>query len=899
MDKLLIATKLHIPPAHAECISRPQLFTLLEQGLQVPFTLISAPAGFGKSTLLASWLQTRRPDLKTAWLSLDESDSEPDFFWRYFIASLQTCLPELGHTAQTMLAAPSAPDMPTILTSLINELAALNTPLLWVLDDYHRIQNPQIHENLKFLLDHLPASIHLVLLTREDPPFGLARRRARRQLVEIRAADLRFNLNETRDFLLDMCKLHLTPAQIDLLEQRTEGWVTGLQMAALSLQGRDPAQFFASFTGDDRYIADYLIEEVLQRQPETLREFLLKTSILERLSAPLCAALTGDPAAAREQLDTLERTNLFLVPLDNRREWYRYHHLFAALLRQRLPASHSPDEIAALQRSASAWYESQGMIAEAITHARLIPDEKRVWRLLLTYAGLFFEQGRLPQLVEFANALPVEFRQESPALSATVAWAALATSTFKTAQDWLKAIEAHFGLSAEAAIQDPALDPLQRAALLEVLVIRLHLPDTPPTPQHVLAIRDQLNNLPPEQICLFTSIASLKPVISFNLGLFGENMGQTAQAAADFDEAIHQSRQQANWHLFHLARAHFASLQTAMGQLHAARQTYEQALAEDPTLNASPNTSLLYAGLGALYYEWNDLAAAEKYYKEGLELARLWNQWESLVPISLGLARLKQRAGRTAEALALLEKLGKPPYEAMHLPLDTYKTLLRALTGSQASAAAWLEAQASVQFEPGPNNETVLLDLADLLLALQRPEQAGELLQKLYRYAQHTGRIYSQVRAAAALARVQAIQGQTSQAVNNLLVVLPLARPEGYLSTFIDEGESMRRLLLETRGKIQAPELRQYLDQILAAFGTGENTPKPEISTGLPDLSEREREILSLVAAGLSNQEIANRLIISITTVKTHVSNIFNKLGVTSRIQAVACAETLGLLPKH
>jgi LuxR family maltose regulon positive regulatory protein len=899
MPAPLIATKLHIPFAHADLIPRPQLYQRLEAGLRVPLTLVSAPPGFGKSMLVAGWVQSRTPGLQAAWLSLDESDNAPDMFWRYFIAALQIIHARLGETAQAMLFAPGAPDMPTILTTLINELAALEDSLLLILDDYHLIQAPAIYENLKFLLDHLPANVHIALLTREDPPLGLARRRARRQMVEIRAVDLRFDTHETTDFLNGTSHLMLTPSQIETLEQRTEGWVTGLQMAALSLQGRDPAQFFASFTGDDRYIADYLIEEVLQRQPEPVRDFLLKTSILERLSAPLCTAVTRTENT-RELLDTIERANLFLIPLDNHREWYRYHHLFAELLRQRLRETCPAETISSLHRAASNWYEQERDIPAAIRHARQIPDENRARQVLERYVGVFFQQGALPQLVELAQLIPSAERENLPRVCAAVAWAALATNHFDAMDSWLQAIERHFALPAETALSNPDLDPARRAALLEVLVIRLQLPAYPPTAERVAALRSQIDALSPEQPCLFNVVGNLKPVIAYNQGLLAENGGTTARAASAYDDTMTLSLGRGNRYLYHLGRAHLAGIQTALGQLHAARQTCEQGLAENAALSASPYLSLLHAHLGTLFYEWNDLPAAEGHFNAGLPLARTWNVWESRVPITLGLARIQQRAGNFKAALALLDELGANPNEGLVLTIQAYTALLQFLSGDRAAPTAWLAAKmANASLEATPINEAGLLDMARLLILLQRPAEAAALLEGVSAAAQTGGRTHTVICAGMIQVKALVTLGKTPNALAKLLELLPMAALEGYISTFVDEGEVLRQLLHEARGKVPA-ELRAYVEQVLAAFSPGENQPiKRETGYGAPELSDREREILSLVAEGLSNQDIAKRLVISITTVKTHVGNIFNKLGVTSRIQAIARAEGLGLLPRR
>jgi LuxR family maltose regulon positive regulatory protein len=708
-------------------------------------------------------------------------------------------------------------------------------------------------------------------------------------------------------------RLALTSAQIETLEQRTEGWITGLQMAAFSLKDRDSARFFESFTGDNRYIADYLIEEVLQRQPEALRQFLLKTSIFEQLTAPLCAAVTG-AENSREYLDTLERANLFLVPLDHHREWYRYHTLFAELLRQRLRETSSAEQISRLHRAASSWYESQRDIPSTVHHLRLVPDELQAWRVLQRYVGTFFQSGALPQLAELASAVPAAQREKFPALCAAAAWATLASNHFNAVDGWLKAIERYFAMPAEAALSDTPLDVARRAGLLEVLVIRLHLPAYPPSVERVAAIRDQLNALPPDQPCLFNIIANLKPVIAFNQGLLAETSGDAAAAASAFEETLTLSRERGNRYLYQLGRAHLAGIQAALGQLIASRETCEQGLLENPDLGASPYLSLLHARLGALYYEWNDLPAAEEHFTTGLSLARLWNMWESSVPLTLGRARLKQRKARLKQgiadfnaALRLVDDLASQPIENLVLTIEAYKALLQAVSGNHHAPAAWLAArQTEGALDPSPANETALLDVARTLILLERPADAETILEKVSAISLAGGRMLTNLRAGVILAKALAIQGKMSNALALLLEILPLTAPESYISTFVDEGEIMRQLLQQVRSKLadrlagSSADLRAYIERVLAAF-TPRDQPseqRPAVFGGM-ELSEREREILSLVAKGLSNQEIAHKLVISITTVKTHIGNIFNKLGVVNRIQAIARAEGLGLLPRH
>jgi len=900
----LIATKFHIPPSRTNLVIRPRLRTLLGNGARQPLTLVSAPSGFGKTMLVSDWTHSQS-GMQVAWLSLDESDNQPSVFWHYFVAALQRVQPNLGETAQAMLNSPDSPAIEAILATLVNELAALGDPLLLVLDDYHILQSPEIHHGLRFFIDHQPANFHLMVLTREDPPLDLARRRARHQMVEIRAADLRFNVDEAAMFLKNTMGLSLLPEQITTLEHRTEGWIVGLQMAGLSLQGRDPQDFFRSFKGDDRYIADYLAEEVLQRQPEPVRTFLLKTSILERMCASLCEALTGKMDDEKEGgfqpiLDYLDRANLFIVPLDNRREWYRYHHLFAEFLRQYMIRVLPADEIASLHRFAAAWFEAHGDIQPAIRHARQIPDTKRVAQLLQRNVEEFFAKGELPRFYKLAQALPPAQREAYPSLSMAVAWAGLASS--QPIEPWLQSIERHFSLHAEAALDDAGLDITRRAALLEVLIVRLQTPFDVPQRQdraRLLAIQHNLDALPPDQLCLFNTAAALKPVIAFDLGLDAEKTGEADLAARSFSEAIAVARQAQNTHLFQLAIAHLANIQTAQARLHAAFRTHEQALAQGARLErvTSPYAALAHAGLGALYYEWGDLRKAEKHLEEALPLARSWHQWESLIPLTLWRARIKYRLGEKQNALEILDELADPPVEGMLLPLEAKRAVWQAQNGDSSPALRWLAANGlAPTTEPAPLNEAVLLEVARILGLVGQLDESIALTRAIVTSAEAGGRIHIAIQGYVILAKAFATQGNIAQALIPLDEALRLAEPEGYLSTFVDEGDPIRRLL----SKLPAESKRKaYADTILAGFGgEGEPSARQKTPGGLFDLlSDREREVLRLMADGLSNQDIAENLFISISTVKTHVGNIFNKLGVNSRTQAIARAETLGLLP--
>ena len=931
----LIETKFSIPPARPNLVVRARLNGLLEAGARLPLLLVSAPPGFGKTTLVAAWLHGHLHEAACGWLSLDEADNQPVTFWRYLAAAVQHTQPGLGETAQAMLASSQSPALETVATMLINELAALRTPLILVMDDYHIIRSKEIHASLNFLLDHLPNNVHLALLSREDPPLGLARRRARQQIVEVRASDLRFRAEETGSFLQNVMGLTLDPRQVTVLEERTEGWIAGLQMAGLSLQGRDPQAFLKSFAGVDRYIADYLVEEVLQRQPRGVREFLLKTSVLEVLSAPLCAALLEnaplDLPGEDESLESpytamlgyLERTNLFLVPLDDSREWYRYHHLFAQLLRQRLVQVYGPAEKAALHHRASDWFEAQHDPGRAIRHARQIPDYPRLVELIEAHAGTFFLNSEILQFLEWVNEVPVELYPAHPMLCMAAAWASLATNQFKEAAQWLEQIEKVLGHTAETVLSGEKLSLAVQAALLEVLLVRLRLDEaalgSERTRRELLQIRQMIYDLPGGQACLFNTIALLRPVAAFNLGLSCEMAGDVQAAGKAYGEAAFFARQLANSHVLLLALAHLANAQAANGNLQAARQAYQDALAESGVQGGanSPFAALAHVGLGHLAYEWNDLPGAEASYQAALNLARPWQNWESLVPATQGLSRVQRAWGDPAAALRTLDQLTTPwgwqPAPGLALPLEVYRALLLVQTGSRAEAAAWLRRSAYASGMPAcaePNlvNEMALLELARLLMLLERPAEAIDLAARVMRSADASGRQPAAIHARVLLAKTEAAQGNLEQATGTLEEALRLAQAEGYLRVFLDEGETIRRLLGALRVKLgPAGPLAGTVRRILAAFepvaegveATQATAPQMGERAWVDPLSERENEILRLVAQGLTNQAIADRLVISLTTVKTHVGNIFLKLGVNNRTQAIARAETLGLLPRR
>jgi len=479
MTTPLLQTKLYIPPVRPNLVSRPRLIERLNEGMTRRLTLISAPAGFGKTTLLSEWVAgSGRP---VAWLSLDEGDNDPVRFLAYFVAAVQTT-PSLseagvGESALAVLQSPQPPPVEAILTALINEIATIPKPFILVLDDYHVIEAQPIHDALIFLLDHLPPQMHLSLATRSDPFLPLSRLRARGQMTDIRADDLRFSPQETTTFLNQVMGLALSGDQVAILESRTEGWIAGLQLAALSIRGQDDtARLISAFAGDDRYIGDYLVDEVLARRPKGTRDFLLQTSILDRLTGPLCDAVPGNEDG-QNVLKKLERANLFIVPLDNRRRWYRYHHLFADLLRQRLEESTTLQDIESLHQRASQWYEENDFLIEAVEHKLAAGNHEDVMRLIEQGAGEIFQRSQLNTLTKWWARLSRELVTSRPRLCMIYAWAWLATGHPEEAESCLQAIEQALGTEMGDLERDGAgaMDPAVQAALVEVAVVRAQL----------------------------------------------------------------------------------------------------------------------------------------------------------------------------------------------------------------------------------------------------------------------------------------------------------------------------------------------------------------------------------------------------------------------------------------
>lgn len=910
MLNALLSTKLYVPAPRPQNVPRPHLVQKINTGLHSGrrLTLLSAPAGFGKTSLVSEWLASS--SLLAAWLALDEGDNDPHRFWRYVTAALQTLQPNLGQGLALGLQAPHPPTLTALITSLINDLNGLPHPLVLVLDDYHLLENGQIHESLNFFIDHLPACVHMVIITRSDPPLQLSRRRGRGELIEVRAADLRFNREETARFLNEVMQLDLSSGEIQSLEQRTEGWVTGLQMAGLSLAGvADKPGFVRAFSGDDRYVADYLIEEVLAHQSAPIQQFLFKTSALERLSAPLCDFLM-DVDNSQAILNDLERANLFIFPLDNRRQWFRYHPLFANLLRQRLQQNSGKEALNDLRLKASTWFEHNEQIVEAIEMSLAAHSIERTADLLDKYAGLLFFIGDLVALLKWGSLLPDAALKARPALIMALGWAASATGQPALAGVYAKMIQEKFNLSLDdfLSMEDiSTLEPLTRSALIETTVLCSRLAVDQFDVERLRRMANRvLPYLTPErdsQPHLFNTPSNLRPPLVYFLGWLNLIGGDLKQAAHMLSDAAESALQQDNIHIVALALGQLGQVYTLQGQLHQAEEQFNQAVATSqahPELR-TPYFSQAWLGLASLAYEHNDLVRAETCAQKALELGMMWQSSEQLYPIYLLLMRLCVVNKDWAKLETLRQCVLQMPAEFLRTVNTSLACFLAWIADRQGQSEAlrhWAET-----YQLADNTILFIQEIEETLparslLLAGKLEETARLLDKHLanlKASQSQGRLMDWM---VIQAMLHLAQDRPDDAQATLLEVLPLAQPQGYLRLFVDEGQPMHHLLEKMTPGLPPP-LKKYVKNILSAFSNDIPMAQNHAQDSLIEpLSEREIEVLTLMVGGISNADMAARLYVTVNTVKKHITNIFNKLAVENRLQAVEKGRQLGIIPK-
>lgn len=882
--RLLLTTKLNLPPLRAEIVSRTRLVERLGDNLLQDgkfgrrLTLISAPAGYGKTTLAMDWLITLSPTplpegapsgddngqgVRATWLSLDEADNDPRRFITYLIATLQQIDKSIGQAASATLQSPQPPPDELMITSLVNEIASVSQSFLLILDDYHVIHTPPIHHQLAFLLDHQPDNLHLVITTREDPLLPISRLRARGHMLEIRQDDLRFTAEETAEFLKTVMGLDLSTDEIAALERRTEGWIAGLQLAALSMQGRDDLKgFVQAFTGSSRFILDYLIEEVFEKQSPDVKDFLLKTSILERLSGPLCDAV-AEKRNSQELLEVLEQANLFIIPLDQSRVWYRYHRLFADLLRNRLRASSFAES--ELHQRASQWYENNNYPSDAIQHALAAQDWVHAADLITAISESMLKRGEMITIIGWFESLPEEMLQANPKLCFDYCWSLLLAGRFDVAAPLLEQVE-------QTAKDIPEF-------LGEVFAAQAYLARG--QGDHALMVEKSQKAL----ALLPESSITSRGIVAVNLGLAYWHMGQMGAAEKVLAEALDAGRATGNHYAALTALIFQGRVLAVRGQLYEAKGYFESAIEQG---NEIPVNALAYMDLATLHYEWNELDVSESHLEKAIALCKRGHNDEFLVGSLMIESRLRVAQGDlegAEEALGQARELVR----SKNIPAHTAERV-------DVAQARYLLAKG----DPIGELEQILTEKVDchpfyrflgVTKALVLPENhARAYLDGLSQAARANEWGYGLI----AVRALQAAQAETQEkALEFLTEALELAEGGGYIRTFVEVGENLIPLLREAAGRGISPD---YVGQILVVMAGKADITRADQSSLVEPLSERELEVLQLVTEGMSNREIAEQLIISTGTAKTHVHNLCGKLGVRNRTEAAMKAKELHLV---
>lgn len=884
----ILATKLHFPPLRQNAIPRPGLVSRLRAGASGKLTLVSAPAGFGKTTVVSEWMTCS--ELPSAWLSLDAGDSDPKRFLTYLVTALQRVSADLGKGVLVALESPQPPPLDTMLSGLINEIAALadTDSLILVLDDYHLVDAEPVDAALTYLLEYLPPQLHLVVVTREDPRLSLAQLRARGQLTELRAKDLRFSSTETTGFLNQAMGLSLSAADITALESRTEGWVAGLQLAALSMRNHEDTHgFIQSFTGSHHYVLDYLVEEVLNQQPLHIQRFLLHTSILDRMCLPLCKAVLGQDLGNSEEpmLEALERANLFIVPLDNERRWYRYHHLFAQLLRQRLPHSlqatgaavDGDQALAELHLRASQWYEDNGQDIEAFHHATVAHDISRALHLIESRGlPLQFRGGAVP-ILSWLETLPKRELDKRPVL-----WITWASALLMLGQ---VAGVAEKAQAAEDALPDQEPDAATCDLIGRIASIRASVGVT----QHrlddiITQSRRALEYLSPNNLPVRASI-------SWTLGYAYHLQGDRVAASQAYSEAVSNCLAVGHKMIATMATLGLGQVQEVENLLHPAAATFLQALelAGDPP---PPPLCEAYLGLARINYQWNDLEAAQEYGEQSLKLAKRIENTDRFVANEVFLAYVKIAQGDISGAKAMLAATGETARRhkfQLQISEVAAAELLIALRKGNISAASEL-----AEIHQNPLSQArIYLAQSDAVpaLAILEPMEEQFVAKKMKQ---------ERLKVLALLAVARHVKGDRKKAISLFTHALELAEPGGYVRAFVDEGALMADLLAVV---VAEGVKSDYIDKLLSAFIAEGLYPEHKAQHGkaaaqplLEPMTERELEVLRLIAQGLSNQEISEKLFRALSTIKGHNRTIFDKLQVQRRTEAIARARELGLL---
>ncbi len=904
----LLETKLYIPTPPPTLVQRSRLVERLKEGMKCKLVLISAPAGFGKTTLLSEWIQQSK--MPVAWFSVDKGDNEPVHFLNYIIAGLQTMDSNIGQAARNLMKSLQLLPIQSILINLINDVLSSPKDFVLVLDDYHLVDSKGVHHLITFLLDHLPPQMHLIIATRSDPPLPLSRYRSQNQLTEIRAADLIFTTDETSMFLNEKLSLGLSNDDIALLESRTEGWIAGLQLAALSMQGRkDKSSFIKFFKGVDRYIGDYLVEEVLSRQSERNKNFLLQTSILDRMSGTLCDTVTKQKDS-QSMLNALEKANLFIFPLDNERQWFRYHHLFADLLQQRLRQTQF-NLVPELHRRAYNWYIQRGLKYEAVDHLIAAQDFDRATQLIKEIAEIDWDRGRESKLFEWFKMLPEEKICSSPQLCIFHARELLESGYLEKAEKRLKEAEGMLESSGNGTAEELKGESPQQPDFHKykfqgrIAVIRAWMASyRGDIPKIIQYSRQALKSLPEEDL-MWRSVAATS--LGFAHGWSGD--GDLIKAHQAFLEAKNISEAAGNIYMNLLASHSLYAIEMMQGKLKENKEKFQNLiqLAEEWGMSRIGIAGSNYSILGYLYCEKGEFEEAIRYIEKGIQIAEMGHDTITLVGCYFNLIRALYYKEDFSGAQSLIRKIEKiatdftlPPW--MTHTLEASKGLLWTVTGNLNAAANWVKERGlSIDDKLSQRREGEHTVLARILIAQNQLEEADQLLERLIENAEAKTRFRAVIEMRLLKTFAFYKKDNIHSAWSDLSQALAIAEPGGFIYTVVSEGKPMAELLEKVLADMKRADLEKkfslskaFVKKLLATFEAAK-PPKKALDLIEP-LSERELEVLHLIAAGLSNQQIAQKLFISLNTVRTHTKNINTKLNVHSRTQAAARAKELGIL---
>ena len=905
----ILKTKFYIPPVRSQLVERPRLIEKINAGLDRKLTLVSAPAGFGKTTLLSNWIAScERP---IAWISLDKGDNMPAQYLAYCISALQTVQADMGEAALMQLHSSQPPPIETLMTGLINDIAEITVPCALVLDDYHVITEPQVHDAVIFLLENLPPQMHMIVATRADPPWPLARLRARREITEVRADDLRFSAVEAAAFLNDVMGLGLSPEDIAALDSRTEGWIAGLQLAALSMRGKeDVSAFIRAFSGSHHYILDYLMEEVLGQQSSDVRDFLLSTCILDRFTAPLCDAVTGR-YASQTILATLEQANLFIVPLDDERRWYRYHHLFADLLRGLLSQTFA-DRVPTLHRRASEWFEEEGSIEETISHAFEAKDDERVARLVEKYAEDLLHQSNYNTLLSWIEALPDSLVRARPWLCVYRSWTRHWSGTREGGEECLDDAEQALDSlpsfrESEGASEELSL-PTQERRLISgyIATVRAHYALTnEEIPRAIEQAQKALRLLPEDRY--FT-----RGTAAIALGGAYWGIGDISSAEQAFAECATNALKGGYPLRASSALCYVGMQRTKQAKLLRAQEAFREALAlsQGPGGKYFPNAGYPLVKLGELDCEWNDLEQAYRSVDQGVNYCIQLGHVDLLAEAYVARTRVQLARRDFAGAEDTLQRTDQLLRETKVDPwtvcwLDDCRLRLWLSTGRLEEAIRWAEMSGlRVDDQFNYHHDLEHTNLARVLVAqgMRQPlgallDEALHLLDRLFAAAEAAGWIHEEIKILVLQSLARQARGDREGALRALAQALALAESDGYVRIFINEGAPMGELLRQAAARDIS---LHYVNRLLAALEPemADDPPVTQSASAalIEPLSDREIEVLRLLTSHLSTPEIAQQLYVSVNTVRSHVKSIYDKLAVHSRQAAVVRARELNLL---